>query len=263
MSVKETIKNAINSVHLVESVNKYIDCPSCGGQNKLSVLKEGADIKYHCFRASCFIKGVISGRRTIEQTKGFLLQCKQPPAKNYGLPIPSFESEISKNCPASKYLLQSNCTEAYTTNKIKITWAVKEERVLFFTKDHKGAVGRTLNKYGPKWVTYGDCSTGISVGEGPTVVLVEDAASACSVSRLPQYTGFALLGTKMKDSYKERLNSFKKCLVVLDNDAKSQAFKVARELRIPASIRLTKYDLKMLSKAEVNSVLLGGELYGT
>jgi hypothetical protein len=140
-------------------------------------------------------------------------------------------------------------------NTIKISWAVKEERILFFTKDHKGAVGRTLNKYGPKWLTYGDCASGISVGNGPTVVLVEDAASACSLSRLPQYTGFALLGTKMKDTYKAYLNSFDKCLVVLDNDAKSQAFKIARQLRIPASIRLTKFDLKLLSASQIEKVL--------
>jgi len=254
-SVKETIKNAINSVHLVESVNKYIDCPSCGGQNKLSVLKEGADIKYHCFRASCYIKGVIHGQRTTDQQKRFLLQCKQPSTKDNGLPIPQFQSQIIENDPASKYIKRSNCDMPMLRGSIKISWAVKEQRVLFFTRDHTGAVGRTLNKYGPKWLTYGDCSSGISVGNGPTVVLVEDAASACSLSRLPQYTGFALLGTKMKDSYKAYLNSFDRCLVVLDNDAKSQAFKIARQLRIPASIRLTKFDLKNLTTTEISKLL--------
>ena len=121
--------------------------------------------------------------------------------------MPDITTAIENHPPALKYLEAVNSLEAYKQGYIKIRYAPSDNRVLFYTPDDLGAVGRALDKRKPKWWSYGDTSKGVEVGTGSHVVLVEDVPSACSVSRLDEYTGLALLGTNVTQSVKKHLVS--------------------------------------------------------
>ena len=91
-------------------------------------------------------------------------------------------------------------------------------------------------------------------------VVVEDAASACSVARLDGITGVALLSTNMSALQQQQILQYHTVTIVLDKDASRKAIKLASQLRSSAtvstiSIRFTKEDLKYLSKDEVWDLL--------
>jgi hypothetical protein len=145
--------------------------------------------------------------------------------------------------------------EAYESGLIKIRYLPTENRVLFYTNDGTGAVGRALDGRLPKWWKYGDTTQGITVGSGQHAVLVEDVASACAVSRLEGVVGFALLGTNLTTGIKAQLVNYNKTTLVLDNDASSKAVYLCKKHGAVTHLRLTKVDLKCLSPQEIQKVI--------
>tara|TARA_B110000090_G_scaffold187596_1_gene217215 strand:+ start:1079 stop:1501 length:423 start_codon:yes stop_codon:yes gene_type:complete len=126
-------------------------------------------------------------------------------------------------------------------------------RILFLQA--KGAVGRLLSGFGPKWVTFGIVDGGVEVGSGTTVVIVEDIPSACSVSRLTGHVGLALLGTKISPSIKNTLSKYKIKYLVLDKDASALAVSQVRKLGNDCRVRLTQKDLKSLTVTNIERLL--------
>ena len=57
MSYRNTIENYAVTLGVDESL--YTNCPSCHGHDKLSVTRNNEGVLYHCFRASCELKGFI------------------------------------------------------------------------------------------------------------------------------------------------------------------------------------------------------------
>ena len=117
-------------------------------------------------------------------------------------------------------------------------------------------MGRALDKRIPKWWSYGDTSGGIVVGDNSHAVVVEDAASACSVSRIG-VTGVALLGTQLTPPIKSKLSEFTRVTIILDKDASCKALTIAKTLAqyTSASVRLTRDDLKWLSVNKIREVI--------
>jgi DNA primase len=116
-------------------------------------------------------------------------------------------------------------------------------------------VGRSLSTRGPKWWAYGDTQSGVHVGKGSTAVLVEDAASACAVSRCANTVGVALLGTNLTKDLEKSLSYYENVVIVLDNDAKQKAVSMCRALSKSTTLRITKLDLKVLSLQDTERVL--------
>ena len=164
-------------------------------------------------------------------------------------------TSVRKHVPAMEYLDDVNSLEAYELGLIKVKYSPKENRVLFYTNDGTGAVGRALDDRLPKWWKYGDTTVGISVGSGEHVVLVEDIASACAVSRLPDVTGFALLGTNLTAPIRKQLAKYTKVTLVLDNDASSKAVYLTKRHGLITNLRLTIEDLKCLSTQQIYALL--------
>jgi hypothetical protein len=129
--------------------------------------------------------------------------------------LPSIVSSIDHHEEALAYVESVNSLEAYREGLIKVKYAPRDHRVLFYTEDGQGAVGRALDGRTPKWYTYGDTSKGIQVGQG-IPILVEDAPSACSVARVEGYSGYALLETRITPAIKSQLLRFNKVVIVLD-----------------------------------------------
>ena len=250
---RNEISEIAASLCLLENQNYTACCPYCG-ERKMSILRGGGQIKFQCFRASCGMRGIINEKRSIENLRGLLVHRTKPRVHNFS-DLPKFQTQIKNSPAASKLVQQMGAQTAYERKLCKFSYATRENRVLIHTRAEKGAVGRSISGQRPKWMTYGDCSEGIEVGSGSILVIVEDAFSACAVGQLHKYTGFALLGTKFKQSYSPLMKNYAKCIICLDKDASRTALSITREITIPSTIRFLRRDLKHYAANEIQKIL--------
>lgn len=244
----------LSSIRIKDGEKLSIDCPFCGGRKKFGILKQEGKLLWNCFKATCGVKGSYNAGRGSAGVKAYL-RGKETKAVYYNS-LPSIVSSIEHHPEAMAYVQSVNSLEAYEQGWVKIKYAPRDNRVLFYTEDGQGAVGRALDDRTPKWYTYGNTSQGIRVGEG-IPVLVEDAPSACSVSRLDGYCGYALLGTRVTPAIKGQLRHFSKVVIILDKDASAKAITMARcvqSLTDPV-IRFTEEDLKWLEIGQIQHIL--------
>jgi hypothetical protein len=248
--------DTVKQLHLNEGDHKTMNCPFCGGHKKFTVSKllDGT-ILWNCFKASCNAKGRHSGNRSIQAAKNYVSGNLHQERKTRYVPIPAITTNPATYPAAIEYLQTVNSLTAMENGLIKIRYAPKEHRVLFYNQDQTGAVGRLIKGDGPKWMSYGDVSTGIHVKNGPTAVIVEDAASACSVARLDGTTGVAILGTHLTNTIINALHSYAKVYMVLDNDASRKAVSEIKKIRGNVNLRFTGNDLKVLTIDQLNKTL--------
>tara|TARA_R110001592_G_scaffold233057_1_gene490547 strand:+ start:376 stop:1134 length:759 start_codon:yes stop_codon:yes gene_type:complete len=241
----------IKEIPIREGDSKVITCPFCYIEKKLSISKIDGQLKWYCFRASCSGRGIYSGRRSLTAAKNYLAGKVKTQAK-FRRPLPSITTSIYNHPPAVEYLTQVNSLAAVEQGYIKVRYCPSEDRVLFYFG--AGAVGRSLRAFGPKWVTFGEIESGVSVGVGETAVLVEDVPSACSVSRVPGLVGVALLGTTLTNNIKKTLTRWSSVYLVLDKDASIKSVRCKVNTR-SVKIRITDTDLKHLTEIRIKGLL--------
>lgn len=241
----------IKAIRVNDGERKTLACPFCGGPNKFTIGKIDGKLLWNCYRASCGAKGIYSGKRTPEEVKLFLENKNKKTFDRKAFPIPSMTTSPKNSPETLKYLEQVNSLEAYVGGLIRVRYAPKEKRVLFYTKDGLGAVGRSLGGWGAKWCAYGDVSGGMHVGTGQHAVLVEDVASACSVSNVSGLVGVALLGTNITKDIASTLSKYTKVTLVLDMDARKKSLSLLRKNSVLDCTKFTKDDLKYLSKESI------------
>jgi hypothetical protein len=246
----------IKSITLREGDSKTLDCPFCNGRKKFTISKIDGRTIWNCYRASCRSKGAFNTGRSIKaiQNKMSGTVSRTPRRTN---DIPSILSGVDNHPAAVEYLKSVNSYQAHTDGLIRIQYYPARNRVLYFNSDNTGAVGRSLNGSNPKWMTFGNTEGGIQVGESHTAVVVEDVASACSVSRVDGVCGFALLGTNLTTPIKSKLKHFRCVIIVLDKDASSKAIKIGKSLQVNTTVkvRLTNDDLKWLEVEQLIQLL--------
>ena len=243
-------------------VDTRIDCPFCNHTNTLIIRRIDSDLFWNCFSASCSAKGKHEGEMTMQQVYETVVMKEKEKAKEKEKPfvIPkSFVSIFSTN-KCTDYLKKNHCIEPYLKGKASIMYDVKQHRAVFIIKEKekvKGAIGRGLNsEVYPKWFIYGSKTYPFICGSSDTAVLVEDCASACAVSEV--YTGVALMGTSLPDSYIPVLKKkFKKVIVALDRDATTKAFDISNQLRyyMDTKVKILEVDLKYFDKPQIERLL--------
>ena len=243
--------SVVQKIKLAEGQHLTTTCPFCGGRNKFTLDRFDGVLVWNCFRASCNAKGSLRGKRDITALKNYVSGTPTQRSVKKLNQLPTMTVSVRKHAPAIKYLAEVNSLEAYESGKIKVRYLPTENRVLFYTNDGTGAVGRALDGRLPKWWKYGDTTQGITVGSGQHAVLVEDIASACAVSRVDGVTGFALLGTNLTTQIKKHLVKYIKVTLVLDNDASSKAVYLSKKNSGITNLRLTKEDLKCLTVRQI------------
>ena len=253
-SYKEQV-SVIQKIRLAEGEHKTLTCPFCGGRNKFTLDRFDGVLVWNCFRASCNAKGILRGKRDITALRNYVSGTPTQRSVKKLNSLPAMTVSVRKHEPAVKYLTEVNSLDAYESGKIKVRYLPTENRVLFYTNDGTGAVGRALDGRLPKWWKYGDTTQGITVGSGQHAVLVEDVASACAVSRIDGVTGFALLGTNLTTQIRKQLVKYIKVTLVLDNDASSKAVYLSKKHGEITNLRLTTEDLKCLSLREIQQVI--------
>ena len=253
-SYKEQV-SVVQKIKLAEGQHLTTTCPFCGGRNKFTLDRFDGVLVWNCFRASCNAKGSLRGRRDITALKNYVSGTPTQRSVKKINPLPAMTTSVCKHTPSIDYLKSVNSWDAYESGLIKVRYLPTENRVLFYTNDGTGAVGRALDSRLPKWWKYGETSLGISVGSGEHAVLVEDVASACAVSRLSGVVGFALLGTNITTGIKAQLVKYNKTTLVLDNDASNKAVYLIRKHNRVSHLRLTEKDLKCLTPKQIEDVI--------
>jgi hypothetical protein len=245
----------IKDIPIREGDTKVITCPFCYQAKKLALSKIDGKLMWHCYRASCSAKGIHTGKRSIDAVKSYLANDINKKA-SFKKPLPSMTTSVLNHQPAIDYLEANNSMYAYENGLVDVRYAPAEDRVMFCSGE--GAVGRSLKSYGPKWITYGAIPDGIHVGKGDTAVLVEDAPSACSVSRIDGLVGVALLGTNFTNYHKKAISKYTQSFLVLDKDAALKAIAIQRCANKSLLVRLTNTDLKCLTTKQITKVLSYG-----
>jgi len=126
-------------------------------------------------------------------------------------------------------------------------------RVVYLIKDGRrtvDAAGRSLVNAKPKWWRYGKSGNPFVCGTNRVGVVLEDCASACSVSSF--LSGVALLGTNLQDSHLSTLRRYDRLLVALDKDATKKALELVRRMQAirPTSLVVLNKDVKDMTDDE-------------
>lgn len=226
----------VSKVKVREEETKRIDCPFCGGKYTLTISNNDGSLVWNCYKASCGARGAKRVGYSINAIKSkFDKSCNGCSnsccTEKRTLSLPSINSSVEHHKNVITYLRNNNCYNAYEDNAVEITYDPANNRVLFWMNNNEGAVGRTLDKNAkPKWLSYGNTSGVLAVGDKPTALVVEDAASACAVYATGVYTGVALLGTNISPVQRIQLGRYQKIIICLDKDASKKAIQVARSL---------------------------------
>ena len=238
----------LKPIRIRDGETKRIDCPFCGGRGTFTLSNKDGRKVWNCYKASCPSSGSVATEMSLDTIKrrlsGTLATATRPLTA-----IPSLLSDPRHHDAVIRYLELVGSLEAYEQGLIDIKYAPAENRVLFFFHHKLGAVGRALDGRKPKWKAYGDVSGLLTVGSGRTAIVVEDAASACSVARLPLCSGCALLGTSVSVIQKAQLRTYSKVIIALDKDASRKAIEMRTKLEglIDVRIALLDEDLKYLT----------------
>lgn len=253
-------RHTLKDIRLKDGETKRIDCPFCGGKNTFTITRKDGARVWNCYKASCTSSGGTGDTRTLDSIKKRLTASIGPlngTVRTNPEPIPRILSGIDSHLEVIEYLQSVHAYDAVLQGLAGVSYAPKENRVLFWMNHARGAVGRALDGRKPKWKVFGDTTGVFTCGKGSVAVVVEDAASACAVGVLPGYTGVALLGTHLDGIKKRQLMTFDRVIFCLDNDASRKSISLVRKLEayVPTSVRFLRDDIKWMSPPKVEELL--------
>lgn len=258
------IGSFVESLRLRTNERKRTSCPNCGGRNTFSAFNTGDALVWHCFKASCGIKGAMPLTKSVEAMSAMLKKHdKSEETSTIYIAPPHFIS-VRNEKEAMQYVEKNGCLNAYIDRRAHILFDHRSRRVVFLCY-WKGncvdAVGRRLStdkEAGPKWMRYG--SSGIpyivaSKVPSTDIVVVEDAASACAASE--HINAMALMGTNLSKEALYCLRDYDKVYVSLDKDASRKGLDMVQRIAtyVPAFFRPLEEDLKYLTPEEIKTVL--------
>jgi len=247
--------DVLDPIKLSEGQTRRINCPFCGGQNTFSISRHAGSRVWNCYKASCGIRG---GKDTEQSLNTIRERLKRSSSEEPTFdPLPEHLSRPQAHKRVMEYLEAVGSLEAFEAGLVDIKFSPQENRVLFLMNAGSGAVGRALDRRKPKWKVFGDSRGLLSVGVGTTAVLVEDAASACSMGVFSECSGCALLGTSVTLSQKRQLMSYEKVIIALDKDASRKALELQRQLegRVLTRVVYLEDDLKYLTRQQRERIL--------
>lgn len=208
-------------------------CDDCGGSDTLTITNTGEVYVYNCYRASCNNSGAVPINLDFATRRENLFKRKEARAEEWQ--VPGYFVDGIGNDLCLKYMESKHMMEAYKEGLFRPMYDPALRRFVFPIRDSqgkvKGAVGRALDtKAFPKVHNYNASYTQPFIcGNYPDVVLVEDCASAVSVTRA-NISGLALLGTNIRKDFIPYIAKFNRVFIALDADAYSKSFKLKKEL---------------------------------
>ena len=239
-----------------DGVSRRMNCPFCNGYNTLGVSNINGMLEWHCFKASCGVRGINSDNRSLANIKSRLIAQDSVDNENYGATIPEFTTPTLHD-KHIEWLKSVNSYEAYINNLVDIVYAPSVDRLLFSSNNGKGWIGRKFGKYGPKWLKYGSLPHLFACGTGGVGVIVEDAPSACAVGVIPSYTGLAILSTNFTTQHKLDIAQYDRLYICLDPDAARKSIELSKSISglKENKVILIPNDLKFYNPAQIKEIL--------
>ena len=256
------LKGYIESLDIQPMGRYRSDCPVCGKPNTFSVTDDGLQRLWYCFHADCNVSGR-TGITLSRQHASRVFSRSQTdvpvPRTSNTYEVPSTFVSLSRNLDAELYVRSVHAYDAYIAGRADIRYDFRTGRVVYLVK-HEGkvvdAVGRSINGKGAKWYRYGNSDVPFMVGTGKRIAcVVEDAASACSVSNI--ITGVGILGTNLLDKHIQYLFHYQKIFVALDKDATDKALDMVKILcrKVPTRLMVLDRDLKNMTNEERDELI--------
>lgn len=249
------IKEYVESIGLHNGESRRMDCPSCGHRKTFSVTNTRGELLWNCFHADCTARGRTDRRITSDNVGNIIsIVTDNGHKKTTQCPDVPFEKPKCWSRQISQkgldYVDSVNTSGRYDD----IYYDVRHKRLVYAIRDNNGKLvdgaGRTLIGARPKWYRYGNYRGGFKIGTSDTVFVVEDIPSAISIS--DWVTGYALLGTSLRDEHIKELTKYQQVIIALDKDATDKALTMMREINnvVPTGILMLDKDLKTLGDEE-------------
>ena len=249
------IKDYVGSLYVVPYGRYRGDCPVCNRINTFSVTDTGFERLWNCFHADCNTGGSTGVQLTKENSKvAFKEQIEKEEKKETSeFVLPDTFVSLSRSINAENYVKEVNSYDAYLSGLADIRYDYQQDRVVFLVKDGNkvvDAAGRSIDAIGPKWYRYSSIKHPFICGSGATAILLEDCASACSVSE--STVGVALMGTNLLTEHIDVLKQYDRVFIALDKDATDKAIGMVRTLHthVPTRLMVLRTDLKNMQRDE-------------
>ena len=250
------LKDYVEGLTIAPEGRLRMDCPACGKKNTFSVSDTGGERLWFCFHADCGVRGRTGFSVRKDAPYHPLLKKMEPvrkPNDEQVFELPETFVALSREPAAESYVKRVNAYDAYLSGRVDIRYDFRMNRVVYLIKDGRktvDAAGRSLANIKPKWWRYGKSGNPFVCGASRIGVILEDCASACSVSNI--LSGIALLGTNLQDSHLPFLRRYDRLLVALDKDATQKAFQLVRQLQAhrPTSLVVLNKDVKDMTDDE-------------
>jgi len=257
------IKEYVESLGLSDGHSRRMNCPSCGHKNTFSVTNNNGGLMWNCFHADCTVRGRTDRKLTRDTSDNILaILSKNTHKQTPSCPDVPFEKPKCWSRQISPkgldYVDSVNTSGRYDD----IYYDVRHKRLVYAIRDKDGKLvdgaGRTLIGARPKWYRYGNYRGGFQIGTSKVAVVVEDIPSAISIS--DWCTGYALLGTALRDEHIADLVEYDRVIVALDRDATDKALTMMRTLNtlVPSGILMLDKDLKSMGEDERERTIRSG-----
>ena len=255
------IHNYVIDLPLQPNGSMRLDCPVCSRKNTFSVTEKNGQRLYNCFHVDCRTRGRTDLRLTKDNAhESFLPRRVKAVDQSLVFEEPDTFVPISRSEEAISYIKSVHALNSFREGRVDLRFDFKRNRVVYLIFDgHRivDAVGRNLTNEKPKWWRYGKSGYPFVCGDGHVGIIVEDCASACSVSN--NFTGIALLGTSLLDSYIPILRKYKRLYVALDKDATKKALEIVIKLQdvVTTKMMILNQDLKDMRDETRERILAG------
>jgi len=249
------MKEYAESLGLFDGESRRMNCPSCGHKNTFSVTNTNGELMWNCFHADCSVKGRTDRRITRANSDNIVaILSKNTHKKTSSCPEVPFEKpkSWSRTIPeiGKTYVETVNTSGRYDD----IYYDVRHDRLVYPIYDSLGilvdGVGRSMIGQRPKWYRYGNYDGGFRIGTSDIAVVVEDVPSAISISEW--VSGYALLGTSLRERHITELSTYRRVIFALDKDATDKALTMMQALHniVPTGMLILDKDLKTLGDEE-------------
>ena len=245
---KNNIKQFVNDLGLKEGERYRGDCPECRGKNTFTATNMLGDIKYNCFKLGCTVGGIYGTDMTAAEIRRRLEdQQTQRAYTNIKKEKETMEIPPYVVSPKANHTKYQRFIRRWGIAIGDTMYDVKDERVVFPIK-YKGriidAIGRAVGINHPKWYRYTGEADYYTVGNGNTLLIVEDVLSAIiATQELPYITAMAILGTSLSPKHMEKIQEYNRVIIALDPDAIGKTVEYRREIELWTGNKTTAMNL--------------------
>ena len=236
---KNNIREFINSLNLKDGERHRCDCPApdCRGKNTFTVANIFGELKFNCFKLGCRVGGIYDTDMTAAEI--FLRMSEQQFKRAYtNIKKEKETMEIPEYVvtPKANHTKYQRFIRRWGIAIADTLYDVKDERVVFPIK-HDGrivdAIGRAVGINHPKWYRYTGEADYYTVGNGKTLLIVEDVLSAIiATQELPYITAMAILGTSLSPKHMKKIGEYNRIIIALDPDAIGKTVEYRREIEL-------------------------------